>query len=245
MCPQPLVWPSTIAGVGRRSWVSTRSVSSPRGLSSTVTNVFTLFVSGPVHVNTSLRGRSICTYVPDTSRLDSPDDMTRLKAPPGRRSQLALQSTAPGKGLIHRTIKSGLVHRSKICSAPAFTRRRICTLGPVVSSRAMLAILLAIPGPHLALLLELAQQVLHGVQPLLPIAARPLDPAIGLVQRTGIDGKNVVAPFPVPLDHAARFQHADVFRHRVQGHIEGFGDLGHARLAAREPFDNRPPGRIG
>src|SRR5580658_6769832 len=216
MCPQPLVWPSTIAGVGRRSWVSTRSVSSPRGLSSTVTNVFTLFVSGPVHVNTSLRGRSISTYVPDTSRLDSSDDMTRLKAPPGRRSLLALQSTAPGKGLIHRTIKSGLVHRSKICSAPALTRRRICTIGPVVSPRAMLAIL----SPQLVVRSELEQQVLHGVQPLLPIAARVLYPAIDLVQRTCIDGQNVFAPFSVPLDHAARFQHADMFRHRVQGHMK-------------------------
>src|SRR5215831_18511183 len=129
--------------------------------------------------------------------------MTRLKAPPGRRSQLALQSTAPGKGLIHRTIRSGLVHRSKICSAPAFTRRRTCTIGPVVSPRAMLAIL----RPRLVILLELAQQALHGVQPLLPIAARPRDPAIDLVQRTSIDGENVVAPLPVPLDHAARFQH--------------------------------------
>src|SRR5579863_1082232 len=133
--------------------------------------------------------------------------MTRLKAPPGRRSQLAVHSTAPGKGLIHRTINSGLVQRSKISSALALTRRRICTIGPVVSSRPMLAIL----WPRLAVLLERAQQALHGVQPLLPIAAHPLDPAIDLVQRTGIDGKNVVAPFAVPLDHAARFQHADVF----------------------------------
>ena len=44
-------------------------------------------------------------------------------------------------------------------------------------------------------LLELVQQALHGVQPFFPIAARPLDPAIDLVQRTGIDGENVVAPF--------------------------------------------------
>src|SRR5271156_4997592 len=110
--------------------------------------------------------------------------MTRLKAPPGRRSQLALQSTAPGKGLIHRTIRSGLVHRSKICSAPALTRRRSCTIGPVASSRTMLAIL----WPQSVVLLEVAQQALHGVQPPLPIAARPLDPAIDLVQRTGIDG---------------------------------------------------------
>src|ERR1700726_3151731 len=108
--------------------------------------------------------------------------MTRRKAPPGRRSQLALQSTAPGKGLIHRTIKSGLVHRSKICSASALTRRRICTIGPVVSSRTMLAILWL----RLVVLLELAQQELHGVEPFVPIAARPLDPAIDLVQRTGI-----------------------------------------------------------
>src|SRR3984885_16205912 len=114
--------------------------------------------------------------------------MTRLKVPPGRRSQFALQSTVPGKGLIHRTIKSGLVHRSKICSAVALTRRRTCTIGPVVSPRAMLAIL----WPQLVVLLELAQQTLHGVQPMLPIAARPLDPAIDLVQRTGIDGENVV-----------------------------------------------------
>src|SRR5215813_6814011 len=105
--------------------------------------------------------------------------MTRLKAPPGRRSQLALQSTAPGNGLIHRTIKSGLVHRSKICSAPALTRRRTCTIGPGASPRTMPAIL----SPQLVVLLELAQQVLHGVQPLLPIAARPLDPAVDLVQR--------------------------------------------------------------
>src|SRR6202161_888374 len=138
--------------------------------------------------------------------------MARLKAPPGRRSQLALQSTAPGKGLIHRTIKSGWVHRSKTCSAVALTRRRICTIGPVVSSRTMLAIL----SPHLAVLVELTQQALHGVQPLLPITPHPLDPAIGLVQRTGIEGENVVAPFPAPRDHAARFQHADVFRHRLQ-----------------------------
>jgi hypothetical protein len=27
--------------------------------------------------------------------------------------------------------------------------------------------------------------------------------------------------------------------------MEGFGDLGHARLAAREPLDDRPPRRIG
>src|SRR5579862_8655883 len=107
--------------------------------------------------------------------------MTRLNAPPGRRSQVALQSTAPGKGLIHRTIKSGLVHRSKMSSAPARTRRRICTIGPVVSSRAMLAIL----WPQFAILLELAQQALHSVQPLLPIVARPLDPAVDLVQRAG------------------------------------------------------------
>src|SRR5579871_4275828 len=130
--------------------------------------------------------------------------MTRLKAPPGRRSELALQSTAPGKGLIHRTIKSGLVHRSKISSALALTRRRSCTIPPVVSSPAMLAIL------PLVLLLEFAQQMLHGVQPLFPIAARPHDPAVDLVQRTGIDGENVLASFPVPRDHAARFQHADV-----------------------------------
>src|SRR3974390_3634645 len=157
--------------------------------------------------------------------------MTRLKAPPGRRSQLALQSTAPGKGLIHRTIKSGLVHRSKICSAGARTRRRICTTGPVASSRAMLAILWSRLGSRLTVLLELAQQALHGVQPLLPLAARPHDPPVDLVERTGIDGENVVAPFPGPREHAARFQHADVLRHRVQGHTEGFGDLGHARLA--------------
>src|SRR5579863_6778960 len=113
--------------------------------------------------------------------------MTRLKAPPGRRSQLAVHSTAPGKGLIHRAINSGLVQRSKISSALACTRRRICTTGPVASSRPMLATLVA--------LLELAQQALHGVQPLLPIAAHPLDPAIDLVQRTSIDGENVVAPF--------------------------------------------------
>src|SRR5215472_11257705 len=136
--------------------------------------------------------------------------MTRLKAPPGRRSQLALQSTAPGKELIHRTIKSGLVHRSKTCSAVAFTRRRTCTIGPVVSPRTMLAVLWPRPG----VLLELAQQALHGVQPLLPITPHPQDPSIDLVQRTGIDGENVVAPLPLPLDHAARFQHADVFRHR-------------------------------
>jgi hypothetical protein len=37
------------------------------------------------------------------------------------------------------------------------------------------------------------------------------DPDIGLVQRMGIDGENVVAPFPVPLDHAVRFQHANGF----------------------------------
>src|SRR5579859_6620329 len=128
--------------------------------------------------------------------------MTRLKVPSGRRSQLALQSTAPGKGLIHRTIKSGLVHRSKICSAVALTRRRTCTIWPVVSPRTMLTIL----WPRLVVLLELVQQSLHGVQPPLPIAARPHDPAIDLVQRTDIDGENVVATFPVPLDHAARFQ---------------------------------------
>src|ERR1700739_2506061 len=103
--------------------------------------------------------------------------MTRLKAPPGRRSQLALQSTAPGKGLIHRTIKSGLVHRSKICSAGAFTRRRSCTIG--VSPRTMLTI----PWPRPVVLFEFDQQVLHGVEPPLPIAARPFDPAIDLVQR--------------------------------------------------------------
>src|ERR1700733_5920524 len=133
--------------------------------------------------------------------------MTRLKVPPGRRSQFALQSTVPGKGLIHRTIKSGLVHRSKICSAPALTRRRTCTIGPVASSRTMLAIL----WPQLAVLIKLEQQALHGVQPLLPIAAHPLDPAIDPVQRTGIDREHVVAPLPVPLDDAARLQHADVF----------------------------------
>src|SRR5215469_14834780 len=171
--------------------------------------------------------------------------MKRLKAPPGRRSQVALQSTAPGKGLIQRTIKSGLVHRSKISSALARTRRRTCTTGPVVSPGATPAILWPILWPRLVVLLELAQQALHGVQPLLPIAARPHDPAIDLVERTGVDGEDVVAPLPVPLDHAARFQHADVFRHRVQGHSEGFRDLGHARLAAREPFDDRPPRRIG
>ncbi len=118
-----------------------------------------------------------------------------------------MQSTAPGKGLIHRAIKSGLVHRSKISSAAALTRRRICTVGPVVSPRAMPAIL----SPQLAVLLELEQQAFHGVQPLPPIAARPLDPAIDLVQRTGVDGENVVAPFPVPRDDAARFEHANVF----------------------------------
>src|SRR3974390_3163011 len=106
--------------------------------------------------------------------------MTRLKAPPGRRSQVALQSTAPGKGLIHRTIRSGLVHRSKISSARARTRRRICTIAPGASPRAMLTILWS----RLAVLLELAQQALHGVQPFLPIAARAHDPAIDLVQRT-------------------------------------------------------------
>src|SRR5580658_1165199 len=118
--------------------------------------------------------------------------MTRLKAPPGRRSQLALQSTAPGKGLSHLTIRSGLVHRSKTCSAGAFTRRRTCTTWPVVSPRATLAVL----WPHPGCFLQLAQQALHGVQPLLPKVTRPLDPAIDLVQRTGIDGENVVAPFP-------------------------------------------------
>src|SRR5579871_4495088 len=126
--------------------------------------------------------------------------MTRLKAPPGRRSQVALQSTAPGKGLIQRTIKSGLVHRSKICSAVAFRRRRTCTVGPVVSPRSTLAIL----RPRLVVLSELAQQVLHGVQPCVPIAAHPPDPAVDFVQRTGIDGEYVVAPLPVPRDHAAR-----------------------------------------
>src|SRR5262249_18542300 len=140
--------------------------------------------------------------------------------------QVALQSTAPGNGLNHRTIKSGLVHRSKISSAPAFTRRRTCTTG--VSPLAMLAIL----WPRTLAPLELAQQVLHGVQPLLPEAACPLDPAVDLVQRTRIDGEDVVAPLPVPLDDAARFQHADMFRHRVQRHVEGFGDLGHPRRAA-------------
>jgi hypothetical protein len=34
----------------------------------------------------------------------------------------------------------------------------------------------------------------------LPVAAHPLDPAIDLVKRTGIDGENVVAPLPAPLD---------------------------------------------
>src|SRR5579863_1980724 len=125
--------------------------------------------------------------------------MARLKVPPGRRSQVALQSTAPGNGLIQRTIRSGLVHRSKTCSAPAFTRRRICTTGAAVSSRTMLAILWS----RLVFHLELAQHALHGVQPLLPIATRPPDPAFDLVQRTGVDGQDMVASFPVPLDHAA------------------------------------------
>jgi hypothetical protein len=43
-----------------------KSVSSPHGMSSTVTNVFTLFVSGPVHVKISLRGRS--TQLPYPAR---------------------------------------------------------------------------------------------------------------------------------------------------------------------------------
>ena len=98
------------------------------------------------------------------------------------------------------------------------------------------------------------QQALHGVQPLLPIAEHLLDPAIDLVQRTGIDGENVVTPFPVPLDHAARFLDRQSGPAVLVGHSYGGAVITEAGnnvhvaslvyVAAFAPDDGEKPGPL-
>jgi hypothetical protein len=68
-----------------------------------------------------------------------------------------------------------------------------------------------------------------------------VDPAGGLVERVRIEREQVFAAVHAAADQAGLLQHLDVLGDRVQRHGEGRGHIGHARLAGRQPVEDRAP----
>ena len=107
--PSPSYDRHELPRVGRRSWVSTRSVSSPRGSSSTVTRVLTLFVSGPIHGEHKLP-RPVDLHIgAGYFAVQLGDDMTRLNC--SARAQVAarraIDCTRIGAHPPHHQIRFG------------------------------------------------------------------------------------------------------------------------------------------
>jgi len=83
------------------------------------------------------------------------------------------------------------------------------------------------------------------IEPGFPEAVVPLDPALQLQQRLGVEA--VAATLGVGLDsHEARFpQHPQVARHGRTRHRELIGDLARRQIAPGEHFHDLDPGRVG
>jgi hypothetical protein len=79
----------------------------------------------------------------------------------------------------------------------------------------------------------------------LPEAAVALDPVASLTQRCGDEMRPARAPLALHAGEASALEHAHVFGHGRQGHIETGRELADRLVASREPQQDRPPRRVG
>jgi hypothetical protein len=91
----------------------------------------------------------------------------------------------------------------------------------------------------------LAQEFLQRIQARAPEVPCLFDPLCGCIQRLRAVAEEVVAAHLAALHQLGALQHQDVFAHRVQRHLEGLRDIGHARFSRRQALQDRAARGVG
>src|SRR5215510_12346832 len=92
--------------------------------------------------------------------------------------------------------------------------------------------------------LELLDHAVQRFEAGVPDLAVTRDPLHFLVEPAGADLAVAYAADLFGRDEPGLFEHADVFLHACEGHVELVGKLGDRGVAARELLENAAPGSV-
>jgi hypothetical protein len=93
--------------------------------------------------------------------------------------------------------------------------------------------------------LDVAEEVVESLEPLLPVRSVLSDPFRGVSQRSGGEAARAPLRLPATLDQPGALEDAQVLADRRLAEVERGGQLGHRCLSLRQADKDRSPRRIG
>src|SRR5919198_3062636 len=173
---------------------------------------------------------------------------TRRYLPPGRTSSPHERSVMPiDRGTHHCSNSSGFVHASNTRRAGASKVRVTTTSRSDVRStvvRFMQASLSLLADIGFVTGLELLDHAVQRFEAGVPDLAVSRDPLHLLFKPAGADLAVAYTADFFGRDEPGLFEHADVFLHAGEGHVELVGEVGDRGVAARELLENAAPGSV-
>jgi hypothetical protein len=94
-------------------------------------------------------------------------------------------------------------------------------------------------------LLDVSQVLPELVEALCPDLPVSLDPADGIVQRRCLEPAGPVLSVSAAGDQPGAFEHLQVFRNRLQAHLEWCGQIVHGSFSGGQASEDRSTGRVG